>query len=244
MGMEKKKKKFKKLIGKLSRERRHAETTRIKQQRRKSNPFSKSQFYFDDDMDIVNYQETHEGMDVNLDLHVLPLENATPLCSDLLPPKTKEVDSAIEYEVASEDGVLEMDDELCLFRVDSLLSYKRLKSFSKPLSLDMEKKKKKFKKLIGKLSRERRHAETTRIKQQRRKSNPFSKSQFYFDDDMDIVNYQETHEGMDVNLDLHVLPLENATPLCSDLLPPKTKEVDSAIEYEVASEDGVLEMDD
>ena len=133
-----------------------------------------------------------DDMDINLHLHVLPLENATPLCSDLLPPKTKEVDSAIEYEVASEDGVLEMDDELRLFRVDSSPSHKRLKSFSKPLSLDMEKKKKKFKKLIGKLSRERRHAETTRIKQQRRKSNPFSKSEFYFDDDIDIVNYQET----------------------------------------------------
>merc|ERR1712159_671246 len=51
--------------------------------------------------------------------------------------------------------------------------YRQMKSFNVPLHLDVRRKKKSFKRLIGKMSRERRSGETTKIKLLRRKSRPF-----------------------------------------------------------------------
>ena len=131
-----------------------------------------------------------DGMDINLD--VLYLENYKPWDFDPLPFKEKEIDLAVELEGVYEEDALEIEDDFCLFGVDSTPSYKRLKSFSIPISLDVKKRKKEFKKLIGKLSRERRHSENTRNKQERRKSNPFSNVQFYINGDMDLLNYEQT----------------------------------------------------
>lgn len=89
-------------------------------------------------------------------------ENSVPSSSDLPPPKeNKYIHLALKQDVITNDDTLEIEDEFCLFDIDSLPLFKRAKSFSIPISMDIGKKKKKFKRFIGKLSKERRHSECT-----------------------------------------------------------------------------------
>ena len=124
-------------------------------------------------------------MDINLDLGMSCPENSTHLSSDLLVPNEKEIHSALMQEVITDDDALDMEDEVCLYGIDSLPLYKRAKSFPIPISSDTRKKKKKFKK-------ERRYSKCARLAQERRKSNLSWKTQFYINGDMDIEDYQET----------------------------------------------------
>lgn len=96
----------------------------------------------------------------------------------------REVDPMLDLEMIIDDQVLEMDDEIMFFGIDSSPSYQKQKSFSVPFSVDIGKKRKKFKKLIGKLLKERRHSDSTKVKQQRRKSYPYSQTKVYGDNHM------------------------------------------------------------
>jgi len=112
----------------------------------------------------------------------------------LLPHEEKESMLNIEIEINGNE-VMEMVEEVSLFRVDSSPRYNKQKSFAMPFNTDVRKKKKRLNRLIGKLAKERRHAEATRIKQRRRQSHPLLNSSKYVDhryveDDGNTMEFQ------------------------------------------------------
>jgi hypothetical protein len=151
----------------------------------------------------LDYQATPTFIDVKIDLDIKQEKCISSADSDLFISDfllLEEKESRLELDVNCDCGIMEMEEEESAFRINTSPTYKQRRSYSIPYVLNTEKKKKKLKKLIGKLSRERRSAENTKIKLQRRRLFPFAqaKSQLHteefggMENGLHIMDYQDT----------------------------------------------------
>jgi len=150
-----------------------------------------------------NYQALPTLVDMRIDLDVEPEKPISSVDSDTFMSDflLLEEEPTWELDVTFDDDALEMEleQESFAFGINTSPKRKEHKSNSIPYRLDTRKKRKKLKKLIGKLSRERRHAENTKVKLQWRRARPFvqAKSLLHteygdaMEDELHIQDYQD-----------------------------------------------------
>ena len=159
-----------------------------------------------------NYQALPTLVDTRIDLDVEPEKPISSVDSDTFMSDflLLEEEPTWELDVTFDDDALEMEleQESFTFGINTSPKRQEHKSYSIPYRLDTRKKRKKLKKLIGKLSRERRHAENTKVKLQWRRTLPF----------VEAKNLLHTEYGDAMKDELHIQDYQDAPRSCLALV--------------------------